>query len=299
LKQLTIHSLILLIPLILVGCAPSSPIMQPTHETQSPKPTHLLAPDTIFPTYTFLPGNTELPLPTNTHPPFTTLNPEIVIKTMQPLLEDPFNCSVPCFMGITPGKTTIEQVKAFYGPLGFRQREGKANINTDKQYYSVGYEDVIKRNSNVTFLYTNSIIENIEITPEIPKPKEGVPREWTGYSPETFIRKYGQPSRVEFAVDWDPIITVTMILFYDDLHLVALYSGFGMYQGHPHSIRLCPLTAPFDYIGFYLGPKSGNPPLFSSVPLEKATSLTVDQFAQLLIQNPRDACITLNGDALQ
>jgi hypothetical protein len=298
-KQFTIHSLILLIPLILVGCAPSSSTMQPPQEIQSPNPTHLLESNTISPTYTFIPVISELPLPTTTHPPFTTLDPETVIKTMQPLLEDPFNCSTPCFMGITPGKTTIEQVKAFYGPLGFRQREGKANIYTDKQYYSVGYEDVIKRDSNVTFLYSNSLIENIEITPDIPKQKEGAPREWTAYSPETLIRKYGQPSRVEFAIDWGPSLTLSMILFYDKLDLIALYSGSGMFQGHPNSPRLCPLTAPFDYISLFLGPKSGNPPLFTSVPLEKATSLTIDQFTQLLIQNPRDACITLNGDALQ
>jgi hypothetical protein len=297
-KQLSLRSLILLIPIILIGCAPSSASMQPTKEIESPIPTHLMTTETVSPTNTFKPRNTKLPLPTTTYPPFNTLDPESVKETMQPLLKDPFNCSVPCFMGFTPGKTTINEVKTFFIPMGFRYREGKDQYS-NRYYYSIGYEDSINRDSNVTFLSSDFVVENIEITPAITKQKDGATREWSAYSPETLIRKYGQPSRVEFAIDWGPSITLSMILFYDKLDFIVLYSGSGMFPGHPNSPRLCPLTAPFDFVSFFMGPESGNPPILSSVPLEKATSLSVDQFTKLLLDNPRDACMTLNGDALQ
>jgi hypothetical protein len=182
--------------------------------------------------------------------------------------------------------------------MGFRYREGKDQYS-NRYYYSIGYEDSINRDSNVTFLSSDFVVENIEITPAITKQKDGATREWSAYSPETLIRKYGQPSRVEFAIDWGPSITLSMILFYDKLDFIVLYSGSGMFPGHPNSPRLCPLTAPFDFVSFFMGPESGNPPILSSVPLEKATSLSVDQFTKLLLDNPRDACMTLNGDALQ
>lgn len=218
---------------------------------------------------------------------------------MEPLLQDPMNCAAPCFLGITPGKTRMDKARAFFAPLGFQYREG-TDPNSGRDFYSVGYEDFIGRDSNVTFYITNNLIENIEITPEIIKQKEGSPREWIAYSQETLIKKYGSPSRVEFAIDWGQVnTTIVMIIYYDEIDLIALYSGYEMIPGHPSSPQFCPFTFPISHVRLWIGPNPPAPPQMPSVPLEQATTLTIDQFTQLMLGDPQDACFILNGDAFQ
>ena len=140
---------------------------------------------------------------------------------------------------------------------------------------------------------------NIEITPEIAKQKEGSPREWIAYSPETLIQKYGKPSRVEFALDWGPNFVIDMIMYFDSSDLIIDYSGYNMIPGRPQSPRVCPLTAPFDFVRLWMGPNPPNPPLFPMVPLDEATSLSIDQFTQLILGDPSEACFIINGDVFQ
>jgi hypothetical protein len=134
-------------------------------------------------------------------------------------------------------------------------------------------------------------VENIVLTPDIPKPKEGSPREWIAYSPETLIKRYGIPSRVQFAVTWQQRIGINMTMYFDTSDLIVHYSGLDM---TPESF--CPLTAPFDSVTLWLGSNPPIKPSFETVPLEKATSLTMDQFTQLMMGDAEQACLTLNGD---
>ena len=145
---------------------------------------------------------------------------------------------------------------------------------------------------------------NIEINPEIDKQVEGGSREWIAYSPETLIRKFGAPSRVQWAVDWGYInMSIDFILYFDDLNLIAEYSGLysrdNMILEHPHSPRVCPLTDPIDFVRLWMGNRPPDPPAFETVPLEKATNLTIEQFTQLMLGDPQEACFVLNGDAFQ
>ena len=298
-KSISWLSLLLISILVLAGCAPVSPTIQPTLEMQLPSPTNLPATDTVAPTPTQTPAVTETASTTATQTPLVTLASDSVKETMQPLLQDPMNCADPCFLGITPGKTSVDKAKAFFDPLGFKHREG-TDPNSGRDFYSVAYETSIGRDSSVTLFVSNNLVENIEITPEIIKQKQGSPREWIAYSPETLIKKYGKPSRVEFGLDLGQVnTTIVMIMYFDKLDLIALYSGYEAIPGHPRSPQFCPYTFPFDHVRFWMGANPPNPPQMPSIPLEKATSLTVDQFSQLMLGNPQNACFTVNGDAFQ
>jgi hypothetical protein len=88
-------------------------------------------------------------------------------------------------------------------------------------------------------------------------------------------------------------------MYFDDLDLIALYSGYNMIPDRPHSPLVCPLTAPFDHVRLWMGPNPPDPPTFISVPLEKATSLTNDEFTELMLGDPQQACFYLNGDEFQ
>jgi hypothetical protein len=279
-------SLLLITVFVLGGCA----TLSPTQEVHLPSPTNLPATDTVAPTSTVPPAVTETSSPTATQKPLALLNPESVKETVQPLLQDPMDCAVPCFWGITPGKTRLDEVRAFFSPLGLTHKEG-TDPNSGKYVYSVAYESGMGRDSSVIFYTSNSLVENIEVTPEITKQKEGSPREWIAYSPETLIKRYGSPSRVEFTVGSGPNIGMDMIMYFDTSDLIVHYSGYNM---TPESF--CPLMAPFDFVRLWIGPNPPDTPSFDTVPLEKATSLTMDQFTQLMKGDPQNACFTVKGE---
>jgi hypothetical protein len=252
---------------------------------------------TLSPTIT----DTEPAIPT----PVDTLEPEIAKATIEPLLREPLNCDVPCFWGIIPGTTDYNVARTLFNRLGFIPFEG-TDPNSGRDFYTISYEANIGRRSHVTLFPSNHRVANIVITPEIVKQKEGSLREWIAYSPETLIKKYGKPSRVDFALDWGPNFVITMIMYFDASDLIALYSGYNMIPGRPHSPRVCPLTAPFDHVRLWMGSNPPDPPLTGSpdplekgIPLEKATSLTIDQFTQLMLGDPQQACFIVNGDVFQ
>lgn len=224
------------------------------------------------------------PSPTITQTPLDTFEPAQARETIQPLLKEPMNCAVPCFWGIIPGKTSLDEARVFFSRLGFTSREGQ-------DFYSTGYKPDSGGGFAVTFHAPGAIIENIVVTPDISTPEEGSPREWIGYSPETLIKQYGSPSRVEFAVGSSPNIGINMIMYFDTSDLIVHYSGYNMTLE-----RFCPLTAPFDHIRLWMGHNPPDTPSFETVSLEKATSLTMDQFTQLMMGDPKDACLTVKGE---
>jgi hypothetical protein len=292
-KPISWLSLVLIPIFVLAGCAPVSPTIRSTQEVQLPSSTSLPATDTVAPTSTPILAVTETPSPTATQTLLATLRPESVKATMQPFLKDPMNCANPCFLGITPGKTSMDEVRALFSPQGFKHREG-TDPNSGRDFYSLVYETGIGLNSSVILYTSKNFVENIEITPEITRQTDGSLREWIAYSPDTLIKKYGKPSRVEFAFDPGQFnVTIGMILYFDPIDLIASYSGYEP----PQSSQLCPFTFPFDSVRLWMGANPPNPPTFPTVPLEKATSLTIDQFSQLMLGDPKDACFTLNWDA--
>jgi len=250
----------------------------------------------IRPNQTITPTSTPTIVPTLTLTPLNTLEPAQANKeTLQPLLKEPMNCVVPCFWGIIPGQTHLDEARIFFSKLGFTPFEG---VFQGKKFYTISYDSGTGHNSRVTLTIDNNLVKNVEVTPDIPKPKEGSPREWIAYSPETLITRYGSPSSVRFTVSSYGIAGlpsntgIDMIMYFDTSDLIVAYSGYGM---TPESF--CPLTASFDFVRLWIGPNPPNTPSFETVPLEKATSLTIDQFTQLMLRDPKKACFTLNQSA--
>jgi hypothetical protein len=266
-------SLFLLLIIPLNGCVKGE-TLQPIQGTELLSPT--------------VESSTSTTAPTLTLTPIATLVPQEITETLQPLIEDPMNCSVPCFWGIIPGKTRLNDVDVFFKQLGFTPFEGY-DPSSGRDFYTIEYKAGSSANSSFTLYISNGVIENIDVKPRIVKQKEGNPREWIAYSPETLIKRYGTPTDVEFGVDWQQSVSIAMVMYFSSPDLSVLYEGYDM-----DFLRFCPLTAPFDYVDVLIGPSPKFLSMDYTVPLEKATSLTLDQFSQLMLGDPKKACFSIS-----
>lgn len=286
----------LILIFIIVGCTITKPSIQPTSVTQSSY--------TFIPSETFTPEHsmtprvttkiTPSPSPSSTLTPIVTLIPVIAQETIQPLTRDPMNCAVPCFWGIIPGLTQFNGAKDFFTRLGFIPFEG-IDSYTGREFYTIEYTSSNGLETSVSLWPINNIVENIMITPHISQLKAGNPQEWIAYSQETLIRKFGEPSRVEIALDYGPNFVIVMNMYFDEALIRVRYSGYNMIPDRPDMPLVCPLTLPFDHVRIYMGKDPPNPPI-NGIPLEKATSITLEQFTQLMLGDPQKACFIVNGD---
>jgi hypothetical protein len=215
------------------------------------------------------------------------------METIQPLLDNPLNCEEPCFWGIIPGKTSFDEAKDFFSHLGYTPFEGK-DPNSGRDFYTITISNSENElNSYVILLPINNLVKNIEVKPHITQNTAGIHSDWIAYSPETLITQFGKPSRVEFAIG--PNFGIAMIMYFDEPKLIAFYGDYYMVPDSPDSPLFCPATAPFDMVSLLMGEDPPNPPL-EGIPFEKATSLTIDQFTQLMLGDPQEACLTVDGD---
>jgi hypothetical protein len=150
----------------------------------------------------------------------------------------------------------------------------------------------------------DNLVMNMTTGIELPPYKEVPdPRGWQAYSVEALFRKYGSPSHIGFKLSYptepgynpDNTAWYDMVLEYDDLHLIIEY--FHGWTKDGNQIKACPLSDQFENIGIYLGKAPPYPPGMG-VPLEKATSLSIEQFSDLMKRPSNLACFYITRDAV-
>jgi hypothetical protein len=230
--------------------------------------------------------------PTVTLTPYPTLETEQAMETIKTFLHDGGDCEKPCFLGILPGESTLSEAKSIFMHLGLPTKkityEGKDIYGT-----RYDFDNGLSVTGNITV--QDEIVKNlrIDITPETPK--AGFQRGWLVFSPETLISHYGQPSSVSFALDWGPRSYFEMDIYFDTDDLIVIYSGDDLIPRQKGSPTVCPLSAAFDNIQIWMGKDPINPPM-EAVPLERATSMTIEEFSKLMTGNPDQACFTVNSE---
>ena len=281
-----IHHLcvLVIVSIVLHGCVSKS--LPPTPMQTA---TQTLSPTSIPLTATSIPSPTQ----TATLTPPATLEPKQAQETIQALLRESADCDAPCFWGITPGQTTLGEAINIFTRLGLQVKH--TNTRDHKKFYEIGYG--FDNSLSILSLLTtqDDIVENLRIyiTPE--KQITGVPREWSAYSPEALINRYGLPSKVAFALDWGPRSYFEMDMYFDEVDLIVEYMGHNIIPRQKGSPQVCPLTAQFESVRLWIGKDPYQPPR-EAVPLEKATSLTMEEFSNLMTGNSNKACFIVNGD---
>jgi hypothetical protein len=301
-----LYHLLIIFVLLFSSCTPIRATTLPTASietkvfTPSPiPPTITNSPSLIAILPTITPSFTPSPFPTPTETMTlpATLEPAQASDKIKNLTQGSEDCAAPCFWGITPGKTTTGEAKNIFTHLGLQM--GDANSLSGKQYYGVMYTN--KKDIDIYPILTiqNDIVLNLEVKINIFTYKIGVSRGLSAYSPQTLIKRYGMPSRVDFGADWGPVPFFAMQMYFDSKDLIVQYTGTDIIpRQHHSSSQVCPMTAHFETVWLWMGKNPKDPP-GEALGLENATSLTMEDFSKLMTGNPNHACFIFKGDAFQ
>lgn len=274
--------------ILLSGCAAPTDVPTTASETSPPTVSRSPSTSTPNPSPTTIPTSTRTP----TWVPLPTLPPAEALAKVQELLETNGGCDFPCWWGITPGQTTLVETGEFFGhfgiPLVSKSFEGK-------KYAGIDYSSVDSLNIMATLTILDEVVENIQIKINPETQETGTRREWSAYSPETLITRYGPPTQVDFIADWGPGPFFSMQMYYDSLDLIIQYAGSNIIPAQKVGSVVCPLEAQFDAVWLWMGKNPDYPP-GEGVPLEKVTSMTIDEFSTLMTKTPDQACFFINSD---
>jgi len=283
-KRISHSCLLLMLALALAGC---SVIIPTTLSTQVEPP----ATSTILPSQTPLSPATVIP--THTSTPVNTLVPKEAEEAIRILLQEPVDCAAPCFWGITPGQTTLKEAGDIFSHLGLSMSSATFEGKDFSGFHFVFGSGLSIR---ATLAIRDQIVENIQLKIIPEKQEVETRRGWSAYSPETLIERYGPPTRVDILADWGPGPFFSIQMYYDAMDLIIQYAGDGIIPAKRGVSEICPLLAQFDSVWLWLGENPAYSP-GPGIPLDEVTSLTVDEFTQLMIGDPDKACFMFDGNA--
>ena len=240
------------------------------------------------------PTETFTPLPTFTLTPLATLSQTQAQEALQQLLMKQETCLSPCFWGIMPDQTTLGEAQNIFTQLQIPLTRTSHKEKKDFYATEFGLHNNVK--GAIVLRVQDGLIDSLRtnIGPVNY-------REWRAFSPDTILSQYGTPSYVEFYLSMAPddgsspyIVSYSMIMYFDSLNLTVKYASSLVKD--EKLIRACPLVDKLE-AGVWLGKDSDNAPTKIGIPLDRATSLTLAKFDDLLRQgSKKTACFDLSRD---
>jgi hypothetical protein len=171
-------------------------------------------------------------------------------------------------------------------------RLGLPSSDEGRKVYGITYQNDDSPHIYFIITFQNDIVKNIviNIQPEKQEPRSS--SEWSAYSPETIINRYGVPFKVNFSVDRGRPSAYFIVIYYPiDDFIIEYYS----HDVGP-KLSICPLTGRMDTVRIWIGKDIQNPPN-EPIVLEDATSMTLDEFSKLMTGRPDKACFNLKEEA--
>lgn len=225
--------------------------------------------------------------PTNvsvTFTPLPTLAPEELERAVEELLASPMNCNVPCWWGAIPGVTSLDEIKHAISPYNFDIYESVVDEKLTILRLGIGY--IEERNDfevRIGYGFSNSILTTV-----------------SAYSPSVFevLARYGQPDEVWLSTGITPApIPVRLNLVYYQEGMAFGYVVDGFVENHMFNgcftaekggrLRLITPNSATSYKDF--------PTIFWDdqhyLPLEEATSLTMEDFMQHFSDPTQPQCV--------
>jgi len=251
----------------------------------------------------------ETPIPTHTKEQLaeTLESVEALTSTAAPTLEadqaeaaildlllNPEDCVLPCLWTIHPGETTIEQAQTLFSYLALTLEQ------TSEQGKNIFYGSVydLSDGTEITHILTvvDGTVKNLRMYIVPSSEQMTTPQDWSILSPDKLIQNHGAPSQVLFAIDPGRPQIYAMSMFFEESGFIVQYTSkeVGLQDS---AFRICPVTNRVDTIQIWSGEEPYYPP--TGVPLEEAADLSIDEFGDLITEDPNSACIELTPDAFK
>lgn len=307
--------------MVIAGCAQSyKNTISPSAATPMISASRVLATETITPISTLSVTDT----PTNTATALPTLSVGAAVNRLLELLANNGGCRLPCLWGITPGKSTSQEVQSILSPLSVIRNDYSvaAKFKPDSGFVDLNYsEGDLMLNVETSYLADNQIIKGLRFHTteyQFGKAPNGEVVAFSFFDSETFgkrvdyyslshvLSEQGIPDAVMIATSDSPPISVPSIGFF---YIVLLYPEQGIWVKYTTQMNMvganvhgCPQNA---HVEMELFPAGNTDSFFTSLkqnqdwvaqqknwfqPLEKATSMTLEQFYETFRQ-PTDKCI--------
>lgn len=291
-NRLVVSWLCLMILLLLIGC---------NRQISMTNPEISLSPSPPVSFTSISPSATSKPTP--------TLNPSERQLYLTEHLPTNNDCALPCWLGITPGKTTWQEARIFLGYLGIN-RMSELEMEEDKILHSFGGFDfeVPRLLHRFYILEEDALVKGLVFLIEGDKAPREFQTIWQLYSPRSILLEYGPPSRA-----WLDTTSETMgdrhgyglILAFDKRGIIIHYEGFLTKTGS--NLQICPRFEngmDIQYMEVYLQAPDNPRPLEEfggildrqylierSKRIEEASGLSEEQLYEQFTQTEQPACI--------
>ena len=279
------------------GCSQSSQILPTITLSTSTviPPGHTIIKPSPIPSTSIAPIHSSTPIPiatsfsANTQTPVQIIGYEEGRKVIARLMETNNSCSGFCFWGITPGVTNFDMAISFLKTL-----KDKALVETDDQF-RIGYQ--FKREKITISLRLTSLsgkVQNIHITVDGLYDPDVIGKDWLAFKPDSFLKSYGPPEKVNIIMYEGPEgrIGYEMVLIYDQMFI--RYSGNQFINKTQSVLHVCPLADQnIERFELWLG-QYDEKTRDDGKELSRVTSLTSENFYQILVGDPSNACFDLD-----
>jgi len=275
-------------PVVILPSATPTRLPSPVPSTLIPSPTHTPAPPPITP-----------------RPTRTAEEEQAFVREM---LETNGGCELPCWWGITPGKTTWQEVRE---RLGFYY-DGGISRPSGMRYHETAYGDVLYPppppygySIYIGFTERDGIVQSIEVFADALHTKfpQRFAQDWHRYSLDQVLTRYGEPSQVMLEL-WPnppaPPPYYQLFVFYEHRGILIAYDGLAVVN---ETAQVCPgrLEEVLSIEMWLQSPDRGIPLLQMAdldpaeqaqmLPLEEATGMDVQTFYETFRQAGTGACL--------
>jgi len=245
-----------------------------------------------LPTRTPKPTCTTVPTRTVTPTPWPTLQPELAELVITDLMQNNGNCERPCVWGIYPNESSFYATVAYLSTI-------MPHHSIWGSFYSAGYE--YKNTMRICLEITkyNDLVGGIVAGVDGLNDPMVSSEDWLAFRPDSIMRDYGMPSRVEFYISNAPYVmgSYGYTIIPDQLQTAITYDGASG-TTFPVTWNVCLLKEheirSFD---LWLGEISKIPHYGKDVSM--ITSLSVADFYNLLLTETGTACINLHQEAVK
>jgi len=169
-KSRSIFITLVILSVLLVGCTPAEIAASPTF-TFTPRPTQENS-RTLKPLATAKPSQIANTQRTKTSTP-TEESFEFLysLQEFQDWIGQIEDCEPPCVWGITPGETTVDELRQILSPFGvIKEFEGSDGITSYSFYIPETYENDTIDRIGATFFATDIVVDQINIVPRLLRP---------------------------------------------------------------------------------------------------------------------------------